>query len=210
MGSPRTFLPLAERVSSDGRPPVPVALLSVSRRLEGDQVLMRESDRSSCCWLVRTGALLVSVSSLAGRRGHLAVCGPGALVEGVDGAEIRALVASEVTRLTPTEFERDPAAARWLAAARASEVRLWQRRLGRTLTQRVPDRLADVLIELAETFGRPWPGGVRIELPLGQELLAGLVGATRESVNRALAELVRQGRVGRAGRSYVVYDRSSS
>jgi CRP-like cAMP-binding protein len=48
------------------------------------------------------------------------------------------------------------------------------------------------------------PGGRRLDLPLTQERLAGLTGATRESVNRALAELTAAGRVERTRGRYVV------
>jgi len=66
------------------------------------------------------------------------------------------------------------------------------------------DRLAARLDDLAARFGRPVPGGRCLELPLTQEHLAGLTGATRESVNRALGELAAAGRVERARGRYVV------
>jgi CRP-like cAMP-binding protein len=69
---------------------------------------------------------------------------------------------------------------------------------------RIADRLATRLDDLAVRFGRPVPGGRSLELPLTQEHLAGLTGATRESVNRALAELAAAGRVQRSRGRYVV------
>ena len=58
-------------------------------------------------------------------------------------------------------------------------------------------RVAHMLAELAESFGRPDGAGVRIELPLTQTDLATLVGATRQTVNQALGELGREGLVER-------------
>jgi CRP-like cAMP-binding protein len=69
---------------------------------------------------------------------------------------------------------------------------------------RIADRLGTRLDDLAVRFGRPVPGGRILELPLTQEHLAGLTGATRESVNRALAELAAAGRVHRSRGRYVV------
>jgi CRP/FNR family cyclic AMP-dependent transcriptional regulator len=54
-------------------------------------------------------------------------------------------------------------------------------------------RLARLLCGFAESHGVPTPQGRRIELPLSQRTLAGLVGVRRESVNRLIAEFERQG-----------------
>ena len=59
----------------------------------------------------------------------------------------------------------------------------------------IRQRLVIKLLELAETHGHPCPGGVRIEFDLSQATLAGMVGATRENVNRALAPLIAAGEV---------------
>jgi CRP-like cAMP-binding protein len=98
----------------------------------------------------------------------------------------------------------DPRVARWVAIAvgrRASQV---QRTLARTLAMKVPLRLLGVLEDLAAEHGREGPGGVGIGLPLTQDLLASMVGATRESVNRAVADLERRGLVRRIGIRYVL------
>ncbi len=178
--------------------------------------------------VVTSGALLLSVGS---RRGPtaVAVLGPGDVFgldafdgrEGFDPAQPRdppttrwpveratALVPSGVTLLAPEimalQAARDPAAA-WsvLSAVAGLGTRLSQRLAG-IVAQPVEERLLAELRTLAARHGRSCPFGRRIELPLTQELLASLVGATRESVNRALGRLFRQGLVRRAGRGYVV------
>jgi len=58
-------------------------------------------------------------------------------------------------------------------------------------------RVARMLTELAESFGRPEGTGVVIDMPLTQADLATLVGATRQTVNQALGELGREGLVER-------------
>lgn len=50
----------------------------------------------------------------------------------------------------------------------------------------IPGRVATKLVELADTKGLRKPDGISIELSLNQQTLAAMVGATRESVNRAL------------------------
>jgi CRP-like cAMP-binding protein len=50
-------------------------------------------------------------------------------------------------------------------------------------------RVAHILLELAEDFGRPEEGRILIDLPLSQQDVATLVGATRQSVNLCLREM---------------------
>jgi CRP-like cAMP-binding protein len=50
-------------------------------------------------------------------------------------------------------------------------------------------RVAARILELAERFGEPVESGVRIELPISQEELAGWAGCSRDSVVKALATM---------------------
>ncbi|HVN33327.1 MAG TPA: Crp/Fnr family transcriptional regulator [Thermoanaerobaculaceae bacterium] len=54
-------------------------------------------------------------------------------------------------------------------------------------------RLARLLLDLADSHGVPTARGRSIELPLSQRTLAGLIGVRRESVNRLIAALEREG-----------------
>lgn len=66
------------------------------------------------------------------------------------------------------------------------------------------DRLASRLGELARRFGTPAVDGWRLPDWLTQERIGRAVGATRESVNRALQALARRGAVRVVGRRIVV------
>ncbi len=61
--------------------------------------------------------------------------------------------------------------------------------------QRVGDRLLLTLWHLAERWGRVGRDGVLLDLPLGHQRLADLVGAGRPSVTTALGELAKAGSV---------------
>jgi CRP/FNR family cyclic AMP-dependent transcriptional regulator len=176
-----------------------------------------------------TGAILVEAGAVTLAAGHgswrpsiLAVLGPGELVPcralraagshppglPARAEEIRALVPSRVLVVPAPGLQEasaaDPELAWSLAAALASALTSMEQRLARTLGLPVAGRLLDLLRELASKFGRPAPGGRRVDLPLRQEDLASMVGATRESVNRAMAALAADGHVGRSGRLVVV------
>lgn len=57
----------------------------------------------------------------------------------------------------------------------------------------VPGRLAKKLLELAATHGQTTPEGRHIPLPLTQQELAHMIGATRVAVNQALSAFRQQG-----------------
>jgi CRP/FNR family transcriptional regulator, cyclic AMP receptor protein len=92
----------------------------------------------------------------------------------------------------------------WLVRRLLEAERQAQHHTGALVAHGVPGRLEAVLRELGERYGRWQPSGIRIVLPLTQETLARLVGASRETVNRVLGELEYQDRISRAGRSYIL------
>jgi CRP/FNR family cyclic AMP-dependent transcriptional regulator len=57
----------------------------------------------------------------------------------------------------------------------------------------VPGRVAKQLLALAQRFGTQEDGALRVTHDLTQEEIAQLVGASRESVNKALAEFAHRG-----------------
>lgn len=66
------------------------------------------------------------------------------------------------------------------------------------------ERVREKLLQLARGYGHVVPGGVRIDFPLTQQLLADMVGSARETVSLALSELAREGFVHRQQRRYVL------
>ena len=63
----------------------------------------------------------------------------------------------------------------------------------------IPGRVAKKLLELAESHGERRPDGVRIRLRLTQRTFAGMVAASRENVNRALARFETSGAIRQDG-----------
>jgi CRP-like cAMP-binding protein len=70
----------------------------------------------------------------------------------------------------------------------------------------MPGRLAKKLLELAESYGQQQDGGkvIEITVPLTQEELAGMIGATRPSVNKVLGLYEDQGAIQRRGRRIAI------
>jgi CRP/FNR family cyclic AMP-dependent transcriptional regulator len=189
-----------------------------SRPVPAGQLLVREGEPASRLYLVETGALSLTSISPSGRRAIVAVLGPGDTF-GLEGlapdpaaqgvrlhVEARALLPSVVLSVPIPSLYRAmgsrPDLARWIAASAARRVDPVQRRLARTLTRTVKERVLGALVDLASTHGRSASDEIRIDLPVTQELLASMAGATRESVNRALRDLAAEGRIRRQRRSY--------
>jgi CRP/FNR family cyclic AMP-dependent transcriptional regulator len=70
----------------------------------------------------------------------------------------------------------------------------------------VPGRVAKAIIELGERFGTKKDDGLHVNHELTQEELAQLVGASRETVNKALADFATRGWVKLEPRAVIVLD----
>ena len=161
-------------------------------------VVVRQGEVVGRPLVVVAGALRESCLSREGRELVLGVLGPGDLVtpspcaaarstiRAIRVSRLREAVSHEMVRLLATREERSLELACDLA---------WLD---------VTDRLERRLEDLAARFGRPGPGGELIDVFLTQGDLAGLVGASRERVNRALGTLARRGRIRLAGRGRYV------
>ena len=106
--------------------------------------------------------------------------------------------------------------ARWLSTTPSVAehlLRTLARRLRRTndvladlVFTDVPGRVAKALLDLAGRFGRPVEEGVMVAHDLTQEELAQLVGASRETVNKALADFASRGWLRLEARAVLLLD----
>ena len=70
----------------------------------------------------------------------------------------------------------------------------------------VPGRVAKALLDLSERFGVQQDDGIQVNHDLTQEELAQLVGASRETVNKALADFAARGWIQLAAKSVLLID----
>jgi CRP-like cAMP-binding protein len=125
-------------------------------------------------------------------------------------ASAAALRETETVALDRADFtaviRSRPEAAMAVLAAVAGRLRETNEMAGDLAFLDVGGRLAKKLLELAAAHGVQRPGGILLDLRLTQEELANMVGVTRESVNRNLALLRREGVIGGQGRRFVIRD----
>ena len=185
------------------------------REIHEGEVLFREGELPCSLGVIDSGAVAVCSRALSGKVATVGILGPGDVVgihglagscHAVPGAT--ALVRSTMlcVPLQPLQaaLRDDPVIASGLCAKLAEQVSRAQRALAEALTLSVRERVLGTLHDLATRHGRPAPGGTRIALPVSQDMLAALVGATRESVNRALRDLKGSGAIRTDGRMYVL------
>jgi len=190
---------------------------TVHRRYRRGNVIFVQGEQGERCYVIVDGAVKISAYHPDGREAVLAVLGPGD-VFGELSLFDHAARSADATAIENTELLSLGTQALTEAMAAHPEVGLTLLQvLGRRLRQTnealqdiaffdVPGRVARRIADLARTHGEATDDGVLIDLPLSQESLAQMVGATRESVNKALAVLRRRGLVSRVGRRYLVAD----
>jgi CRP-like cAMP-binding protein len=99
-----------------------------------------------------------------------------------------------------------PGVASTLLAALARRLRRTNEVLADLVFTDVPGRVAKALLDLAARFGRPVDEGLLVAHDLTQEELAQLVGASRETVNKALADFASRGWLRLEARAVLLMD----
>ena len=156
---------------------------------------------------------LVSITP-DGKQAILALFGPGDLFGELSlvGAEQRddfaeTIVASKVLNIprpiVESVMQRNASLSLGITKLIGFRRRRIERRLRSLLFRSNRDRLASLLWELVEQYGRSTPEGVLIDLKLSHQDLASLIGVTRESVTISLGELQSAGMIA-IGRQKVV------
>ena len=198
--------------------PIAVAFRSGRRvRLRPDAMLFTEGDASERVMLLVSGRAKISMSSESGHETVLGYRGAGEVLgemSAIDGephlATVTVVEAGEALVLSSARFldalEREPGVGLALLRMLVRRQRDADRTRADYTALDVLGRVAHRLVDLAEEYGRPFGDGILIELSYSQRELAGWVGASREAVNKALAQLERLGLVATEGGHTVVRD----
>ncbi|MEJ2578450.1 MAG: Crp/Fnr family transcriptional regulator [Kineosporiaceae bacterium] len=168
-------------------------------QLTRTEVLFHEGDPGDRLYVITEGKVKLGRTSGDGRENLLAILGPGEMFgelslfdPGPRNATATAVSDAVVVGLGSddlgTWLAGRPDVARQLLRALARRLRRTNEALADLVFSDVPGRVAKALLDLSERFGRPTEDGLRVAHDLTQEELAQLVGASRETVNKALAD----------------------
>jgi CRP/FNR family cyclic AMP-dependent transcriptional regulator len=186
-------------------------------KLSRGDVLFREGDEGDRVYVVIEGKIKLGRTSSDGRENLLALLGPGQMFGELSLFDPgpRSATATAVTDTTLLGLGHSallpwltgrPEVSRGLLLQLASRLRRSNDTLADLVFSDVPGRVAKALLELSERFGAPTNEGIRVEHDLTQEELAQLVGASRETVNKALADFTSRGWIRLEQRSVVLLD----
>ncbi|MCK9795200.1 Crp/Fnr family transcriptional regulator [Isoptericola sp. 4D.3] len=180
-------------------------------------VLFREGEPGDRLYVIAQGKIKLGRRSSDGRENLLSILGPGEMFGELSLFDPgpRTATASSVSDALVYEL-RHQALVQWIAAhpsvattllgALARRLRRTNETLADLVFSDVPGRVAKALLDLSARFGEPNDDGIRVAHDLTQEELAQLVGASRETVNKALADFATRGWVRREGRAVVLLD----
>lgn len=180
-------------------------------------VLFREGERGDRLYVIVSGKVKLGRTSLDGRENLVGVLGPGELLgelavfdPGERNATATAVADTELIGLGHDQLTaflpEHPQVAQALLAALARRLRRTNDSLADLVFTDVPGRVAKALVDLSHRFGQDIPEGVLVPHDLTQEELAQLVGASRETVNKALADFATRGWIRLETRTVVLLD----
>jgi CRP-like cAMP-binding protein len=189
----------------------------VSVKISKGSILFAEGDEGDQLYVIAEGKLKLGTSSGDGRENLLSILGPGEMFGELSLFDPgpRTSTATAVTdakllslgqeKLLPWLAE-NPKVALQLLARLAQRLRRTNEAVGDLVFSDVPGRVAKALIDLGERFGKKTDEGLFVHHDLTQEELAQLVGASRETVNKALADFAGRNWLKLDGRAVLITD----
>jgi CRP/FNR family transcriptional regulator len=188
-----------------------------TRSVERGHVVFSEGDAGDRLFVVLHGKVKISRAAADGRENLLAVLGPGEMFgelslfdPGPRTATVTAVTDAALASLDHDDLRplllQQPGVAVQLLRALAQRLRRTNEAMADLVFTDVPGRVAKALLDLADKFGTPEDGSVRVRHDLTQEELAQLVGASRETVNKALSEFASRGWLRLEGRTVLLLE----
>ena len=186
-------------------------------RLSRGQSLFNEGEVGDRLYVILDGKVKLTRAAPDGRENLLSVLGPSEMFGELSFFDPRPRTASAVavTECRLAGLGNDdlrpfltnhPEVAVHLLRALAQRLRRTNDVMADLVFTDVPGRVAKALLDLAERFGQPTEAGLHVHHDLTQEELAQLVGASRETVNKALADFAGRGWLRIEARAVVILD----
>ena len=207
--------PLFEDLSEEDTRTMRAMVLVV--KLNRGERLFAEGDKGDKLYIIISGKIKLTKAAPDGRENLLSVHGPGemfgelslfdpvprtASATAVTDTELAGLAHEDVRNWLSTR----PEVSMHLLQALAQRLRRINEVKADLVFTDVPGRVAKALLDLAERFGVQNSDGIQVNHDLTQEELAQLVGASRETVNKALADFAARGWIQLAAKSVLVVD----
>jgi len=189
----------------------PIVAQSKTLELQRGDVLFQSGDDSSDLYIVTRGRIAIGNRSFDGRESLVALMESGDLFGEMplfsnDGrsAEARALEESAVVVIPyqPVKdlYDENPSLLWRVVEMLVSRLKSTDIALADTMFLDVTGRTAKRLLEMAGESDE-------FQLPITQEELAGMIGASRERVNKSISSFIKLGWLSQSGDKYIILDR---
>ena len=195
-------VPMFENLTPEQLQPLGEKMLT--RKYHRGEVVFHQDDPGDRMHIIVQGRVRISIDSFDGREKDIALLNPGecfgemALLDGSNrSANATAVDDIETLVLLREDFIKfigeHPLVAAQTTAILTNRLRNANQMMGDLAFLDVPTRVAKQLLELAEKQLGGAAADGDIEIPIGQDELARLVGSTRETVSRALTSYRQMG-----------------
>jgi CRP/FNR family transcriptional regulator, cyclic AMP receptor protein len=186
-------------------------------KLSRGEHLFLEGQDGDRLYVVLDGKIKLTRAAADGRENLLTVLGPGEMFGELSlfDPRPRTSTASAVTEAAVAALAHDalrhlllerPEVSMYMLQALARRLRRANDVVADLVFTDVPGRVAKNLLDLADRFGEQQSDGLHVHHDLTQEELAQLVGASRETVNKALADFAARGWLQISARSVLILD----
>jgi len=185
--------------------------------LPSGHTVFAEGEPGDRLYIVISGKVKIGRRSPDGRDNLLTIMGPSDMFGelSIFDPGPRTSSATTITEVRAVSMNRETVRA-WMAdrpEIAEKMLRVLARRLRRTnhnladlIFTDVPGRVAKLLLRLAQRFGTQEGDALRVSHDLTQEEIAQLVGASRETVNKALADFAHRGWIRLEGKCLLISD----
>jgi CRP/FNR family transcriptional regulator, cyclic AMP receptor protein len=207
--------PLFSALDDDAAATLRASMTEVT--LPRGETLFREGDSGDCLYVITDGKIKLGRAATDGRENILAILCPGEMFGELSLFDPKPRTATAVAVVDSTLMSLGhealdqlltgrPAVAESMLAALAQRLRRTNESLADLVFSDVPGRVAKALLDLSTRFGVQADDGLHVTHDLTQEELAQLVGASRETVNKALADFASRGWIRLEARAVVIND----
>lgn len=194
-----------------------LAELMSEETLRRGESLFHEGDSGEHLFIIVDGKIKLGHAADDGRENLIAILGPGEIIgelslfdKGKRSTSATAVAPTTLLTLSHVDLmgfiDTNPDMAKHMLRQLAQRLRKTNEQMADLVFADVPGRVAKALLDLARRFGERTQEGVYVAHDLTQEEIAHLVGASRETVNKSLADFVSRGWIRLEGRAVTLIE----
>ncbi|TLS50809.1 Crp/Fnr family transcriptional regulator [Paenibacillus antri] len=194
-----------------------IGLVSIERKYEKKQIIFHEGGEKEAVFFIQEGLVKTFKTDENGHEQIMSFLKSGDMFPhtGLFDAEpypatAEAIVETVLLAIPVKSFEqqllRTPAIAMKIMRVMSEKIRELQGKLQELTGHDVQDRGQSFLLKLAEHYGTMKGGEVHIAIPMTHQDVANVIGTTRETVNRLLNQLRKEGILDTDRQGFVIHD----